>query len=74
MQKRSYDMSKFKHIIEILQTGKELSPKYLDHSLTGKYKGCRECHIQPDWLLVYRIIEDELVLLLMATGTHSDLF
>ena len=48
--------------------------KFRDHDLTGNYKGCRECHIQPDWLLVYEVNNDELILYLIRTGTHSDLF
>ena len=51
-----------------------LSEKYLDHPLAGYYKGTRECYIEPDWLLIYRIEKDMLVLGLTRTGTHSDLF
>ena len=47
---------------------------FRDHNLTGKWQGYRECHIQPDWLLVYRISDDDLVLVLTRTGSHSDLF
>ena len=53
---------------------KTLLPKNKDHSLTGNYEGFRECHITPDWLLIYRIEENNLVLVLLRTGTHSDLF
>ena len=52
----------------------QLEPKYRDHPLTGDYAGFRECHILPDWLLIYRIEEGELYLFLSRTGTHSDLF
>ena len=52
----------------------ELPAKYKDHALSGDYLGCRECHIEPDWLLVYEILNNELLILLLTTGTHSDLF
>ena len=61
-------------VIEKLANGETLEPKYRDHDLVGNYKGCRECHIEPDWLLVYEIFEDVLVLMLYRTGSHSDLF
>ena len=61
-------------VIELLAKREPLPPKYKDHALTGDYKGCRECHITPDWLLVYQIQDEELVLILTRTGTHSDLF
>ena len=51
-----------------------LSEKYRDHELSGNYSGCRECHIEPDWLLIYEIHNDKLILILTRTGTHSDLF
>ena len=54
--------------------GKTLEAKYKDHALTGNYKGYRECHIQPDWLLIYQYDNNELYLYLARTGTHSDLF
>ena len=57
-----------------LANGKKLSEKYLDHELAGNYKGGRECHILPDWLLIYRIEKDLLILGLTRTGTHSNLF
>ena len=72
MQKRGKDMSKLRNIIKILATGTELPPKYLDHSLKGNYCGYRECHIEPDWLLIYKIIKDELFL--VRLGSHSELF
>lgn len=63
-------------VIEVLSHGRKLEKKYKNHKLltNNKYKDCEECHIQPDWLLIYRIINDELILLLLATGSHSDLF
>lgn len=71
--KRNYDMSLLDNIVEMLLNGKELPPKNKDHNLTGNWKGYRECHIEPDWLLVYRVYEDALILSLTRTGTHSDL-
>ncbi len=72
--KRGYDLNKIKNIIERLANGEILEAKYRDHLLTGDYGGFRECHIQPDWLLVYQIDNGQLVLFLARTGTHSDLF
>ena len=73
-KKRGYNMDLLKEVIDILASGEILPEKYLDHSLAGEYKGTRECHIAPDWLLIYRIEKDILVLGLTRTGTHSDLF
>ena len=61
-------------VVSIIAEGKVLPEKYRDHPLTGNYEDCRECHITPDWLLVYEIEDDELILYLTRTGTHSDLF
>ena len=61
-------------VVNILASGEKLDRKYRDHDLTGEYAGFRECHMQPDWLLVYRIEQEELELFLFRTGTHSDLF
>ncbi len=72
--KRGYDMNKIKNVIEKLANGEILEAKYRDHLLTGDYGGFRECHIQPNWLLVYQIDNGQLVLFLARTGTHSDLF
>ena len=74
MKKRGKDLEKLKTVLNLLQQGIELPAKYKDHALTGNYIGCRECHIEPDWLLVYEIINEELIILLMTTGSHSDLF
>ena len=74
MKKRGKDWEKLKTVLNLLQQGIELSAKYKDHALTGNYIGCRECHIEPDWLLVYEIINEELIILLLTTGSHSDLF
>lgn len=73
-KKRGYDLSLLSSVVDTLARGKPLAEKYKDHSLTGNYKGCRECHITPDWLLIYEISENELILYLTRTGTHSDLF
>lgn len=74
MQKRGYKIELLKEVITTLANGEPLPEKNRDHALTGNYKGCRECHIQPDWLLIYQIAENELILFLTRTGTHSDLF
>lgn len=74
MKKRGKDLDKLKIVLKLLQQGTELPAKYKDHALTGNYTGCRECHIEPDWLLVYEILNNELVILLLTTGSHSDLF
>lgn len=72
--KRGYDTRLLEQVIELLAEQKPLPEKFRDHDLTGNYKGCRECHIQPDWLLVYEVNNDELILYLIRTGSHSDLF
>lgn len=61
-------------VVDKLAAGEKLAPKYKDHELIGNFKGCRECHITPDWLLIYEIANDELILYLTRTGTHSDLY
>ncbi len=73
-QKRGYDIDKIKKVISALAGGETLEAKYRDHALTGDYSSFRECHIQPDWLLIYQINGDRLILFLARTGTHSDLF
>lgn len=74
IQKRGYDLALLTAVIKKLAAGEELPPKNHDHQLVGDYSGCRECHIAPDWLLVYEIDGNELILYLTRTGTHSDLF
>ena len=74
VQKRGYDLSLLTVILKKLADGEALPEKNRDHSLSGDYSGCRECHIAPDWLLIYEIADDELILYLTRTGTHSDLF
>ena len=73
-QKRGYDLALLNMVVDTLANCEPLVEKYRDHNLTGKYAGFRECHIQPDWLLVYRADETELILFLSRTGTHSDFF
>ena len=73
-KKRGFDLSLLHEPIIILAKGEPLPPKYRDHQLQGKLSAFRECHIKGDWLLVYRIIEDKLILSLHSTGTHSDIF
>ena len=72
--KRGYNIRLLEDVIEILASGQLLPEKYKDHNLTGNYYDCRECHITPDWLLIYKINNNELILYLTRTGTHSDLF
>lgn len=72
--KRGYRIDLLETVVELLATGRALPEKYKDHVLSGEYGGFRECHITPDWLLVYQIRENELILFLSRTGTHSDLF
>ena len=71
---RGKDEGKLEEVIDILASGETLPPKYYDHPLPGQWKGYRECHIESNWLLVYRIHDDVLVLALMSTGTHADIF
>lgn len=74
--KQDKDIEKLDKVIEILANGKELDYKYRNHKLINnrKYKECYECHIEPDWLLIYKYYHDKLILLLFSTGSHSELF
>lgn len=72
--KRKYNIELMQEVIDKLAACEPLDEKYRDHPLAGDYIGMRECHITPDWLLVYQVREKELVLFLSRTGTHSDLF
>ena len=74
MVKRGLDPAQLSEVIKLLARGERLPEKYSDHALRGEYQGCRECHIQPDWLLVYEQDDKDLYLYLIRTGTHSDLF
>ena len=71
-RRRGKDLVKLKAVIELLITRETLPERYRDHELTGKLKGMRDCHIEPDWLLLYETDDEELILI--RTGTHSDLF
>ena len=73
-KKRGLNIKLLDDIVEKLLNGIPLEEKYRDHELKGKYKGFRECHIQPNWLLIYLLENDILTLTLVDTGTHSDLF
>ncbi len=72
--KRGYDTKLIEDIIQKLARDEQLPEKNKDHPLGGDYSGCRECHIMPDWLLIYEIDNGELILYLTRTVTHSDLF
>lgn len=72
--KRGYDMRLLEKVIELLANQKPLPEKNRDHQLSGDYAACRECHITPDWLLIYEVADEELILYLTRTGSHSDLF
>lgn len=74
MYKRGYSIALLTEVIEQLARGEMLPEKNRDHALVGNYSNCRECHITPDWLLIYEIADDMLLLYLTRTGTHSDLF
>jgi len=73
-KKQGKDVEKLFEVVEKLACGEKLDPKYKDHELTGNFRGCRECHIDPDWLLIYEVIGDVLVLMLYRLGSHSELF
>ena len=76
ISKQNKNLYKIINVIEILANGLELNEKYKNHKLLNNkiYKDCYECHIEPDWLLIYKIEHNQLILLLFATGSHSDLF
>lgn len=73
-KKQKRDIDKLFDVISKLAKGEILDEKYRDHGLVGNYLGCRECHVEPNWLLVYEVIEDVLVLMCYRVGSHSDLF
>lgn len=74
IKKRGYDISRLEKIVELLANEVPLPEQLKDHNLSGNYNGFRECHIAPDWLLIYQVNNNELVLVLSRTGSHSDLF
>lgn len=71
---RGASPSLLEEVVTILANEQPLPDRYRDHSLSGNYSGYRECHILPDWLLIYKVFQDRLVLVLTRTGTHSDLY
>lgn len=73
-KKQNKKLEKLFNVINLLSNGEQLDLKYKDHELDGNFKGTRECHIEPDWLLIYEIQNDVLVLVLIRVGSHSDLF
>jgi mRNA interferase YafQ len=73
-KKRGYNLDLLDEVVTKLSNSQPLEAKNRDHELSGIYKGFRECHIQPDWLLIYCINNNDLILFLSRTGTHSDLF
>ena len=73
-KKRGLDFALLERVVGILVEGKKLPAQYHDHGLSGDYVGFRECHVEPDWLLIYRVDDKLLELFLFRTGTHSDLF
>lgn len=74
MKKRGLDVSKLTAALSLLASGKPMPSKYRDHQLSGNLSDFRECHIEGDWLLMYQIFENKLILSASGTGTHSDLF
>jgi mRNA interferase YafQ len=74
IEKRGYNLALLTEVIKIIASGEELPAKCRDHNLSGTFAECRECHITPDWLLIYERTESDLILYLTRTGTHSDLF
>ena len=74
VKKQGKDLSLLDEIVTLLAEGETLPEKNHDHELSGNWKGHRECHIQPDWLLIYKITDRELILTLVRTGSHSSLF
>ena len=74
LRKRGADMQKLDDVLQMLCVEKQLPERYRDHALVGDYIGFRECHIMPDWLLVYAIDKGKLILTTSRTGSHSDLF
>ena len=73
-KKQGRDIDKLFDVINTIAEGGKLDDKYRDHNLSGDYAGCRECHVEPDWLLVYEVMDNVLVLMLYRVATHSELF
>ena len=73
-KKQGKDLDKLFEVIDILANGEKQDTKFKDHDLSGSYKGTRECHIESDWLFIYEIVNNTLILMLYRLGTHSELF
>lgn len=73
-KKQGKDIDELFEVVDKLAKGEKLDSKYKDHSLIGNYSACRECHIEPDWLLIYEIMNEELILMLYRAASHSDLY
>lgn len=74
VQRQGRNIDKLFAVVELLSNDEKLDVKYKDHELSGNYEGFRECHIEPDWLLIYRKNNEQIILYLLRTGSHSDLF
>jgi mRNA interferase YafQ len=74
LTKQGKSLDKLAKVVDLLAAGASLPEKYRDHLLKGDYNGVRDCHIEPDWLLLYKIFDDVLILELTRTGSHSNLF
>lgn len=72
--KRNLPMERLKEVVRLLESSGSLPPKYKSHKLSGQYEGKWECHIMPDWLLIWEQYDDELVLIMINTGSYSDVF
>ncbi len=74
IEKQGKDINKLMSVVDMLSRKEQLDPKYKDHSLYNdkRFKNCRDCHIEPDWVLIYKYLEEEIILLLVNTGTHSE--
>jgi len=73
-RKRGKDMARLIEVADLLRSRRPLEPRHRDHALVGDWKGWRDCHVEPDWILIYRVDEDAGELVLGRTGTHADLF
>ena len=74
LKRRGKDLEKLKSVVRLLVEEQTLPERHRDHNLVGDWSGYRDCHIEPDWLLIYKIDRDEKILTLVRTGTHSELF
>lgn len=74
IKKRGYNLKLLEDVLSLLVKGEVLPQEYRDHLLIGNYSGVRECHIKPDWLLIYKMDDNDLTVIAMRTGSHSDLF